>query len=303
MIVDCHTHIWDSPEQLGRYVPPGADRPRGRRSWLEADPHRHLAASQPVDWTIVLGLRSHWLGANVPNEDIARYVRAHRDRVIGFAAVDPARPRESIREAIRAREELGLQGLCISPAAQDVHPASTSAMKVYAEAMRLRLPVVFDQDVLSTPGAKLEYARPYLLDEVAREFPDLKIVISHLGRPWVEETIALLGKHPNVYADVAGVLQSEWPAYNVLMAAYQADVMDKLLFGSNFPFASAASCIETLYSVNQVSHGTNLPTIPREQLRRIVERNALDLLGIQAPAGPRAAATESTEVRRSPASP
>jgi len=280
MIVDCHTHIWEGPEQLGRWAPGTVDRTAGRRGWPEADTHHHFVAAEPVDKSIVLGFRSYYLGAHIPNDYVARYVRQHPERLIGFAGVDPSNPVEAVRETARAHQDLGMRGITVSPAAQDFHPASTAAMKLYAEVDRLRMPVVFDQDILTTPAAKMEFARPYLLDEVAREFPDLRIIVAQLGHPWVEETVLLLAKHPNVYADIGGLLHNNWQAYNALLAAYQADVMDKLLFASNFPFTSAAACIESLYSINQFCHGTNLPTIPREQLRRIVERNALDLLGI-----------------------
>jgi len=281
MIVDCKTHVWETPEQLGRCRRGSGDRSRNvSRALPEANIQRHLTAAERVDKCLVLGFRSYYLGAHVPNEYVSRYVRQHPTRLIGIAGVDPSRPSEAVREAARARDELGLKGITISPAAQDFHPASSAAMKLYAEADRLRMPVIFDQDVLLSPGAKMEYARPYLLDEVAREFPNLRIIISQMGHPWVDETIVLLGKHANVYADVSGLMQNFWQAYHSLLAALQADVMDKLLFASNFPFTSAAACIETLYSLNQFCHGTNLPTIPREQLRRVVERDTLKVLGI-----------------------
>ncbi len=282
MIIDCHTHIWERPEQLGRYRPAASDRSTaaGRRVWPEADPQRHLAAAEPVDKSIVLGFRSHYLGINIPNDYVARYVRQHPSRLLGFAGIDPTRPAEAIREAVHAHDELGMVGISVSPSAQDFHPSCTSAMRVYAEANRLRMPVIFENNVLLAPGAKLEYARPFLLDEVAREFPDLKIIIAQLGHPWIDETVLLLAKHANVYADIGGLLLNRWRSYNAMLAAYHGDVMDKLLFASNFPFTSAAACIEALYTINQVCHGTNLPTIPREQLRRIVERNTLELLGL-----------------------
>jgi predicted TIM-barrel fold metal-dependent hydrolase len=296
MIVDCHTHIWEGPEQLGRYGQGGGERVAGRRGWPEADTHRHFAAAEPVDKSIVLGFRSHYLGAHVPNDYVAHYVRQHPDRLIGFAGIDPSKPLEAVRETVRAHDELGMHGITVSPAAQDFHPASTAAMKLYAEANRLRMPVIFDQHALMTPGAKMEFARPFLLDEVAREFPDLRIIIAELGHPWIDETVLLLGKHANVFADIGGLLNNHWQAYNALLVAYQAEVMDKLLFASNFPFTSAATCIEALYSINQFCHGTNLPTIPREQLRRIVERNTLDLLRIPHTTGaaPRVASTQGT---------
>ena len=79
------------------------------------------------------------------------------------------------------------------------------------------------------------------------------------------------------------MLHEPWQAYQALLNAYQLGVTDKLLFGSGFPFASASHCIEELYSISHLVHGTNLPVIPREQLRGIVERDALSLLGIPSP--------------------
>jgi predicted TIM-barrel fold metal-dependent hydrolase len=86
-----------------------------------------------------------------------------------------------------------------------------------------------------------------------------------------------------VYADVAGLLRQPWRCYNALLNAYEYGVIDKLLFGSDFPHRHPAACIEALYSINQFSSGTNLTAIPREQLRGIVERDALNLLGIEKP--------------------
>jgi predicted TIM-barrel fold metal-dependent hydrolase len=283
MIVDCHTHVWASVEQLGRgaglwSTPSGGDVPP------KATPEEHQTASKPVDKTFVLAFRSHYLEAHVPNEWVANYVGRHPDRLVGFASVDPTRPAEAIDELRHAHDELGMQGLTIWPAAQDFHPASTSAMRLYPEAARLGVPVLFHTDVLALPNSKMEYARPMLVDEVAREFPELRIIVAQLGYPWTEETIVLLGKHANVFADISGLMRHPWHAYSAFLSAYQANVMDRLLFGSNFPYNWPAACIEALYSINQFCHGTNLPTIPREQLRQIVERDTLALLGIDSDA-------------------
>jgi len=285
MIVDCYTHMWDSPKQLGRSFPDDGRVHRFIGRTLEpnsAGPERHRAAADPVDCTIVLGFISHYLEANIPNERIAEHVRIHRERMIGFAGVDPSRPKEAIAELHRAQTELGLVGLSIAPAAQDFHPSNSQAMTVYAEAAQSGLPIVFHAGVHVSAATKLEYAHPMLLDEVAREFPTLKIVVAHLGYPWLEETIVLLEKHANVFAEISWVLHQPFKAYQALLTAYQCHVMDKLLFGSGFPFAPASMGIEALYSINHLCQGTNLPMIPREQLRGIVERDALELLGIRA---------------------
>lgn len=299
MIVDCHTHIWESVEQLGRGTGLWKTNNRGGvpLAMRKANADTHQTASKPVDKSFVLAFKSQYLNAHVPNEYVSRYVKRFPNRLIGFASVDPSRPQEAIDDLRRAHGELGLRGLSVWPAAQDFHPASSAAMRVYTEAQRLHMPILFHQDVRASNLSKMEFARPYLLDEVAREFPELKIIVSQFGYPWTEEMIALLGKHENVFADISGFDQHQWHAYNALLQAYQAGVMDALLFGSDFPYSTPAESIEALYSINQFCHGTNLPTIPREQLRRIVERDSLKLLGIEDDEAPLYREPETTVIQ------
>jgi len=272
MIVDCHTHIWDA----------AADRPPLRAeadATLCADASRWLEVGTPVDLAIVLGFKSAYLDQEISNRFVAECVQKHASKLIGFAGIDPTLD-SALDELDVAHNDLRLKGITVAPSLQDFHPSDTRAMRVYSECARLRLPVLFEQSPRN-PAAKMEFARPLLLDEVAREFPDLRLVIAHMGYPFVSETIALLGKHRHVYADISGLLPHPWLSYNALVSAFEYGVMDKLLFGSDFPYRSPAACIEALYSVNQVSYGANLVTIPREHLRRIVERDALRLLGIE----------------------
>jgi predicted TIM-barrel fold metal-dependent hydrolase len=292
MIVDCHTHIWQNPEQLGdadlgdgSRIQRHPNRKPGmgeRSAWRRipaADPEHHWASATQVDKSIVLGFRSKYLKADIPNRLVSDYVRRDPSRLIGFAGIDPTEA-SAVQDLQTARTDLRLRGVTICPANQDFHPADSRAMRLYAKAEELRMPVLIHPVGGGTEQSKLEYARPVLLDEVARTFPRLRIVISQLGQPWVEETICLLGRHPHVFADVSGLLGRPWQAYNALVSAYQCGVIDKLLFGSDFPFTSATECIEALYSLNQMAQGTNLPVVPREALRGIVERDTIALLGL-----------------------
>ena len=276
MIVDCHTQVWNSTAQLGQVAPVVQT--------ICADETHHLEAVDPVDKAIVLAFKSTYLQAEIPNRFVAEYVRRNPAKMVGFAGIDPT-DRDWLEELRVAQDDLRLKGVAVSPEMQNFHPADTRAMRLYAECVRRQMPVLFAQNHRN-PASKLEFAQPVLLDEVARAFPDLRIVIARLGHPWIDQTVALLGKHSNVYANVAGLLPQPWLSYSALLAAYEYGVMDKLLFGSDFPHRSPAACIEALYSVNQFSHGSNLPPIPREQLRGIVERDALALLGIGQPAAP-----------------
>lgn len=278
MIIDCHTRIWASPDQLG---PAGAGwlvRNGGQEN-LSADPGDHAAAARDVARTLVWGFRSRHLQADVPNAFLADYAAHHSDHVIAIAAVDPLEPDVMERLGnIARRAEFG--GVTISPAAQGFHPAHTRAMRVYEFCAARSLPVFVESGTDFSPSAVLEFARPHLFDEIVRSFPTLTLVIAALGSPWTGETIALLGKQPRIYADVAGLARRPWEAYQSVLMAHQSGVAGKLLFGSNFPFSTAAEAIERLYRLNEITQGTNLPTVPRQVLRGIVERDALSALGI-----------------------
>jgi hypothetical protein len=287
MIVDCHTHIWETPQQVG--LPPvDFDKtvhrlPQsafGRGLYPDASTEQHYLASEPVDKSFVLGFKSRYLGAEIPIDLVSRYIRQHPDKLVGVAGIDPTNLTEALADVRAAHSDLGMKAITVSPAAQDFHPADSRAMQVFAEAARLKMPVLIDQGIHFSAASKMEFARPSLLDEVARELPQLKIVLAHMGYPWVEECVVLLGKHGNIFADISSLLHRPWQAYNALLSAYQYGVMDKLLFGSDFPYTHATAAIESLYRINQLVTGTNLPTVPRQQLVAIVERDALGLLGM-----------------------
>lgn len=289
MIVDCHTHIWSDPTLLGSEVVEYL-RLQSGRSDLQASPADHALAGRCVTQTLVLGYRSAAQNASVPNEFIAEYVGRNSDRVIGIAGIDPTEA-SALREASALLARGEFRGLVVSPSSQNFHPADSRAMALYELAQDRGAPVFFHHGIHLPASGRMEYARPYLLDEIAREFPRLTIVVSALGHPWVDECIILLGKHPRVYADISGLVRRPWQAYNALTLAHQFNVINKVLFGSDFPFFTAAEAIEAVYRLNEMTQGTNLPTVPREALRSIVERDALACLGIER-AGPAAPAAE-----------
>jgi uncharacterized protein len=280
MIIDTRTHIWSSLDQLGREMS-GALRSRAanRHEHLESSVSTIDAAMNCVDGAFVFGFRSDRLGARVPNEFIAEFVSQNPRRFLGIGGIDPMAG--DALDQIDSGQRLGLSGFTVSPASQGFHPAHSSAMRVYERCAELGMPLFVTMMEPLTPGAILEFARPALWDEVAQAFPNLPIVIGQLGHPWVDETLVMLAKHRNLLADISGVASRPWQLYNTLLSASSMGVMDKLLFGSGFPFDTPESAIEAIYSVNAYCHGTQLPSVPRSQIRAIVERDSLALLGIE----------------------
>jgi predicted TIM-barrel fold metal-dependent hydrolase len=286
MIIDLHCHIWTNLNQLGPEIAARIRRsPSQHWGQFEASAAALERATNCVDGVALLGFRSELLGARVPNELIAECVLEDPQRRIGVAGIDPMS--DDAMDQVQQASDLGLVAISISPACQGFHPAHSAAMQVYELCDQLGLPLFVTTFEPLTPSSMLEFGSPILLDEVARSFPNLPIVIGRLGQPWMEQTLTLLSKHENVFADLAGLASRPWQLHTSLLNAWHQNVMDKLLFGSGFPHEDPARMIEVLYSTNALTIGTQLPSIPRAQIHKIVEQDSLARLGIDAFIKPR----------------
>jgi hypothetical protein len=280
MLVDCHTHIWAYPGHLSEeFVAEANARARGHAMDLHVPPERHWEAMRGVDKVIVFGLRAFHSGLLTPNEYVAEYANAHPEKVIGFAGVDPAA--DNVRETLDRAMELGLRGVKLGPIYQNIHPTDPRMLEVYAFCQRQGLPVMIHQGTTFPRTAPLKYALPLLLEDVAIEFPDLKMVIAHLGHPWIEDTIVLIRKQPNLYSDISALHYRPWQFYNALIAAKEYGVLDKLLFGSDYPFTTPEASLEGLRTINRLVEGTSLPRLAAEEIERIIESPALARLGLE----------------------
>ncbi len=260
MIVDCHTHINCAGDDV--------------------EMSAHLAAAETVDACIVLATADG--PSEKVNKGLAEYVNKHKEKMVGFAVIEPIQDKISVNNLKPIKDKLGLKGVVLHCSACGLHPAHSRAMRFYESAQELGLPVFFhNSDGALGADAVLDYAQPYLLDEVARGFAALKIIIGNMGRPFVEQTLLMVAKHENVYADLTIKPSNVWQTYNTVVAAYERGVMGKLLFGSGFPLGNAGQCIETLLGFNMLLADTNLPTVPRGSIRNIIERDTLELLGIR----------------------
>ena len=259
MIVDCHTHI----------------RCIGRDNIDLSD---HLDAAAVVEKCIVLGSPDGQ--PDEINTHLSAYVARYPSKMVGFALFNPLADSANARNIKALTDKLGFKGLALYCSQLGFHPTHSLAMRTYEAAQELKLPVFFHNNPFS-PFSILEYAQPLLLDEIARTFPDLKIIVGSMGNPFCEQTLCLLGKHKNVFADLSVRPNSPWLAYNTVVSAYESAVTDKLLFGSAFPAAKAQQCMETLLGFNKLIAGSNMPKVPRETMQDIIERDTLKLLGIE----------------------
>lgn len=272
MVVDVHTHAplrWLMPDYHGGVRP-------GAQVKLDFTFEEHWETLSPmVDRMVVLDLAR---GGENQNDEIAGYARQHPGRVIGFMSVDPTHP-AAVAEMQRAYD-LGLRGLKLGPIYQNFHPLDGRAFEVYRKAAELHLPIVIHQGTTFPRRAPLKYADPLLLEEVAWAFPELPIVVAHMGHPWMAETIVLIRKHPNLYADISALHYRPWQFYNGLVLALEYGIDEKLLFGSDWPFTTPAETAAGLRRINRFTEGTSLPRVPEEVIEAIISRDSLALLGL-----------------------
>lgn len=292
MIIDAQTRVWPSVDRLGRESADIARRQQASR-WIResAEPGQLELDLDPIDAALVFGYRCERQDASIANEWVAEVVARSRGRLLGVAGIDPMST-DAIEELDRA-VDMGFVGVTVCPSDQGFHPTNSTAMRLWERCQHLGLPVFVSRPGPPCPGAILEFDRPLNWDEVARSIPELSVVIGGIGSPWVEETLLLLQKHPRLFADTAGLVKRPWQLFQALLGASSMGITDKLLFASGWPAETPAKAIETIYSVNGFSHGTQLPSIPRPELRSIVERDLPTVLGM--PIAPSAVPDKTTE--------
>ena len=280
MIVDCHTHLW-SPDELTHELAVEAARIRGQPMDLSVSPDQHRAATAEVDRAIVFGLRAPTVGFLTRNDTVADYVRTDPQKLIGFAAINPAED-GAPAELERCVNELGLRGLKMTPIYSGYHPHDDRAWPIYARAEALGLPILFHQGTTFPREAPLKYAHPEQLEDIALRHPELRIVIAHLGHPWENEAIALIRKQPHVFADISALYYRPWQFYNMLRLAHEYGCTDKLLFGTDYPVATFADTVAGLREVVRCSREVwSVPPLPEELPDQILHRDTLGLLGLE----------------------
>ncbi len=292
MIIDIHTHTprMRTAEDAGPTAVNAMWRPDQARpttvTW-----ETYLDAMAPVDRAICFniarqrgsdaaGAPAQFSGtARQVNDETAAFVRAHPDKLIGFLAVHPS-DSDALEEIDRATGDLGLRGIKLGANYQNFDPLSSHAFRVYERAQQLGLPVLFHTGTSPERYADLDYANPRHVDRIATAFPELRMVLAHMSHPWQVDCIAVIRKHPNVYADVSALFYRPWSYYNTFRLATEWSVLHKLLLGSDYPVATPQETIDALHRVNDIPNKSGLPSIPEAEVLAIVERDSLSLLGL-----------------------
>ncbi len=167
----------------------------------------------------------------VSNEHIQE-ICAHSPRFLPFASVNPYLQNAPNRELERLVKEHGFRGLKMYPTYQYFYSNDALVYPIYEVCQQLEIPMMVHTGSSVFKGSRLKYGDPMALDDVAVDFPDLKILMSHGGRPfWYDRAYALARLHENVYIDLAGLPPSRLLDYFPELER----IADKLVFGSDWP--------------------------------------------------------------------
>jgi predicted TIM-barrel fold metal-dependent hydrolase len=215
-------------------------------------------------------------------EQVSAFVSQAPDRFIGFGYVNPM-DEGAGDETLRQRDELGLFGLKLYPTTDSYRVDDSKAFEVYEAADGIGMPIMLHHAGMPDPGDLLKHSDPALIDIVAHSFPDLKIVLAHLGYPRVDETLYVARKHRNVWCDIS------WPYGDVnhpsypymlwrdLLTALNLGVLNKMVFGTDYPGVRQRPYVDMLMSINRYATHEDL-RIPESQLRSIIDGNTQPLL-------------------------
>lgn len=221
-----------------------------------------------------------WLpGLSPTNDDVATAIRAHPDRIVGFGVI---RLGDDPPNRVTELYEAGFRGIKTTRPRADYDDPRFD--EHYATAQRLGMPLLFHTGfILASPADRDDdvssaRCRPVCLDRVARTFPDLAIVMAHLGMPWYEEAAQMCRFHPNVYVDLSGSLQG-WrnrkPPSFFADLFYWPSAFEKVVFGSDVHWRELATAYRDYERILDLLH------LPQSIRAAVFGGTAARLLGLK----------------------
>ncbi|ELU14013.1 hypothetical protein CAPTEDRAFT_212394 [Capitella teleta] len=200
----------------------------------------------------------------ITNERIAEYTK-FSEKFVGIGTVQLDNPMKAVRQVETCVKEHGFKGIRILPWLWDKPPTYNWFYPVFAKCIELDVPFL-TQVGITGPLCPSEPGRPVpYIDQVALDFPELKIICGHIGYPWTDEMISVAWKHKNVYIDTSAHAPRYYPKQLLhFMTSYGSK---KVMFGTNFPQLMWNNCVEQAQDLH----------LPPEAYENFMWKNANDV--------------------------
>jgi len=281
MIIDVHSHAWQFPKHFSDDFRLQARR---ARAGLEVDltvryEDYSALASEPVR-TVVFGGKARRSGLWVDDRYVADYVAQSPQHLIGFLSVDPTQPNWE-DELRHGHQQLHLRGIKLLPMYAGFSPHDERLDPLWRYADEHQLPVLLHTGTTFIAQAPLECTLPRHLDTVATRFPEVRIIMAHLGHPYEGECVVTARKHPNVYTDISALHYRPFQFYHSLMLVQEYGIWDKVLFGTDYPFTNVNATLSGLRGLNAMLEGTSLPRLNTDAIEQMIYRDSLAILGLE----------------------
>lgn len=272
MIIDFHVHTAHYRSRTPAYMELLRQAWGDRLDWMletYSSPQTFVGLMDEagIDYAVILAELAPITSGIAANEDVAQFC-SRSPRLIPFASIDPntsERPVDELEDLVRNQ---GFRGLKLYPTYQHFYPNEAKIYPLYAKAQELDIPVLLHIGSSIFTGSRLKYGDPLYLDDVAVDFPELKLVQAHSGRPfWYQKALTLARIHKNVYMELSGL-----PPQNLLTYFPELErIAHKVIYGSDWP--AVATIKENIIALA----GLNLNA---DAQRMILGENAARLLKI-----------------------
>lgn len=227
------------------------------------------------------------VGVNCSDEEIASYCSQYPDRLMGYTSIHPDRyqPDKKVERAIK---EFGAKGVKLFPHS-GFYPNDPRLNGVYQKCTKYDIPVIIHTGIKAVPWQGLKYNNPLYVDDVATNFPDLKIVMCHCGYPWVEEFIVVAYSNPNIWVDltfldyIEKVFKVDRLSENTIKRLFDLIGPERLIWGSEGPYMDLplfGSHGPEYYSKSQDFLVRRFDFFSEEDKNKILGENAKKLLKI-----------------------
>ena len=229
--------------------------PKEMRGGVSVDQYLEKMDTAGIERSLLIAVRAGDIrmpeSFEVPYERVHEFCSKHPERFSGLAGIDPFRGMSGLKDLEQAVNEYGFVGAHLYPHWCELPPDHRKYYPYYAKCCELNIPIMMQvgHNLIYSRNRRLpSVARPILLDQVAIDFPELKLIGIHIGIPWTEEMISMCWKHENIYTAGDAYAPKYWPKSFVHYANSYGS--HKVMFGTDWPVIDPIRAIKEVDDLN-----------------------------------------------------